>query len=252
MMPEPTNPEIISNAQPVVEPVVKPVVKPTAVESHPEKRPAWTWLLIAGVIGLYALGLTTTALTSRLLKEEQYLQLIALSPRYRNFIAGSSKIDLAPFLLVGVARLLASDPLYYLVGRHFGDGALRWFERLMGGPDGGGRLISMTERWFHSKNGKVGIVLSMFFAGPIICILAGQTRMKAKKFFALDFVGTIVVVLLLRLLAKPLQPAVDWLIDVNKQYWKFFTAIAVGFVVLSLLRGGKDYVENAASLGKDE
>ncbi len=230
-------------------------VPETTLESAVEPqhaRPAWTWLLIAGVVGLYVLGFTTTALTSSLLKNEQYLKLIALSPRYRNFIAGSSKIDLGPFLAVGVARLLASDPLYFLVGRHFGDGALRWFERLMGGPDGGGKLIGMTERFFHSRGGKVGIVLSAFFAGPIVCILAGQTRMKPRKFFILDFLGTIVIVLLLRMLAKPLQPAVDWLIDVNKQYWKVFTAIAVVFVVFSLMRGGKDYVKNAASLGKDE
>jgi membrane protein DedA with SNARE-associated domain len=216
-----------------------------------EQRPRWTWILIAGVIGLYVLGLTTTALTSRMLKDEQYLQLIALSPRYRNFIAGSSKIDFVPFLTVGVARLLVSDPLYFLIGKYFGDSALRWFEKLMGGPEGGGKLISTTERWFHLGKGRVAMVLSAFFAGPIICILAGATKMKAKQFFVLDFFGTIVVVLLLRLLAKPLTPAVDWLIDVNKQYWKWFTLAAVGFVALSLMRGGKDYVKNASTLGKD-
>jgi membrane protein DedA with SNARE-associated domain len=215
------------------------------------QRPAWTWVLIVGVVGLYVLGFTTTALTAKLLKNQQYLELIALSPRYRNFVVGASKIDLLPFMTVGVARLLASDPLYFLIGKYFGDSALRWFEKLMGGAESGGKMISTTERWFHSKNGKVAIVLSAFFAGPIICILAGATSMKAKKFFVLDFFGTIVVVLLLRLLAKPLQPFVDWLIDANKKYWKYFTVIAVVFVVISLLRGGKDYVKNASSLGKD-
>ncbi len=242
----PEDPDPIADANPEARAEANSETKTEA------KRPAWTWLLVAAVVGLYALGLTTTALTSRLLKDGHYLQLMALSPRYRNFIAGSSKIDLSPFLVVGVARLLASDPLYFLVGRHFGDSALRWFERLMGGPDGGGKLIGMTERLFHAKGGKVGIVLSAFFAGPIVCILAGQTRMKPRKFFLLDLSGTIVIVLLLRLLAKPLQPAVDWLIDVNKQYWKLFTALAVAFVIFSVMRGGKDYVKNAATLGKDK
>jgi membrane protein DedA with SNARE-associated domain len=215
------------------------------------QRPTWTWILIAGVIGLYILGLTTTALTARMLKDGQFLQLIALSPRYRNFVAGASKIDLLPFMTVGVARLLVSDPLYFLIGKYFGDSALRWFERLMGGPEGGGKLISTTEKWFHAKNGRVAIVLSAFFAGPIICILAGATKMKARTFFLLDFLGTIVVVALLRMLAKPLQPFVDWLITANKKYWKYFTVLAVVFVAISLLRGGKDYVKNASSLGKD-
>jgi membrane protein DedA with SNARE-associated domain len=215
-------------------------------------RPKWTWILVAGVIGLYILGFTTTALTARMVKQEQFLQLIALSPRYRNFLLGASKIPLFTFLVVGVARLLVSDPLYFLIGKYFGDSALRWFERLMGGPEGGGKLIATTEKWFHAKNGRVALVLSAFFAGPIICILAGATKMNAKKFFVLDFFGTIVVVLLLKLMAKPLQPAVDWLIGANKKYWKFFMVITVVFVVISVMRGGKDYVKNASSLGKDK
>jgi membrane protein DedA with SNARE-associated domain len=216
--------------------------------AHP--RPQWTWILVAGVIGLYILGLTTTALTARLLADEQFLELIALSPRYRNIVLGANKIDLAPFMAVSVARLLASDPLYFLIGKYFGDSALRWFERLMGGPDSGGKLISTTEKWFYSGGGRVATVLSTFFAGPIVCILAGATRMKAKRFFVLDFFGTIVVVALLRVFASPLQPAVDWIIDVNKRYWKWFTLVAIGFVIISVLRGGKDYVSNASKLGK--
>jgi membrane protein DedA with SNARE-associated domain len=213
-------------------------------------RPAWTWILIAGVVGLYVLGLTTTALTSSLLKEERFLGLIALSPRYRNIVLGASKIDLGPFMLVSVARLLASDPLYFLIGKYFGDSALRWFERLMGGADSGGKLISTTERWFHIKGGRVAIVLSAFFAGPIVCILAGAAKMKARRFFVLDFFGTIAIVVLLRLFAKPLEPVVEFVIDVNKRYWKWLTLGAIGFVILSLARGGKDYVSNAGKLGK--
>ncbi len=226
---------------------------PIVMSTEPLKppRPKWTWILIAGVIGLYILGFATTALTSRLLKDQQYLGLIALSPRYRNFLLGASKIPFATFMVVGVARLLVSDPLYFLIGKHFGDGALRWFEKMLGGPDAGGKLIATTEKWFNKAGGRVAMVLSAFFAGPIVCILAGATKMNVKKFFVLDFFGTIVVVLLLKLMAKPLQPLVDWLIKANSKYWKYFTVIAVVFVIFSLMRGGKDYVKNASSLGKD-
>jgi membrane protein DedA with SNARE-associated domain len=221
----------------------------TAGDERPE-RPPWTWVLVAGVIGLYVLGFTTTALTSKLLKDGRFLELIALSPRYRNYIAGAPRIDFAPYLVVGVLRLLVSDPLYFLIGKYFGDGALRWFENLMGGPEGGGKLITQTEKWWHSGGGKVATVLSTFFAGPIICILAGTNKMNPKRFFALDAVGTVIIVLLLRLLAKPLKRPVDWLIKFNGNNWKAITAIAVVFVLVSLLRGGKDYIKNASSLGK--
>ncbi len=215
------------------------------------KRPSWTWVLIAGVVGLYILGFATTALTSKLLQQGDFLPLIALSPRYRNYIVGAPRIDLVPYLVVGVLRLLVSDPLYFLVGRYFGDGAIRWFERLMGGPNGGGKLVTTTERWFHSKDGKVAIVLSAFFAGPLVCILAGSAKMNPKRFFALDAVGTVVIVLVLRLFAKPLKPLMDWLIKFNGRNWKVLTAIAVVFVIFTVVTTGKDYLKNASSLGKD-
>ncbi len=223
----------------------------TVAEPASPPRPKWTWILIAGVIGLYILGFTTTALTSKLLKDEHFLGLIALSPRYRNYIIGSPRIDLVPYMLVGVGRLLISDPLYFLIGKYFGDSAIRWFERLMGGPEAGGKLIATTERWFHSRNGKTAIVLSTFFAGPIICILAGSTKMNPRKFFSLNAVGTVIVVMLLRIFAEPLKPATDALVRFNGKYWKYFTAAAVVFVLIAVMRSGKDYVKNASTLGKE-
>lgn len=123
---------------------------------------------------------------------------------------------------------------------------------MMGGPDGGGKLITTTEKWFSSSKRWVAYVLSALFAGPIVCILAGATKFRARTFFVLDFVGTIAIVLMLRLFAKPLQPLVDQVVEFNGKYVKWITAVAIIGVVFSLTLGSKkDGLSKATSLGKD-
>jgi membrane protein DedA with SNARE-associated domain len=215
------------------------------------KRPRWTNLLIVGAVGLYVLGFVTTTLTSKLLKDHP-LGLIALSPRYRNFILTANRIDIVPFLVVGVLRLLASDPLYFLIGKYFGDSAIRWFTRMLGGAEGGGKLIVKTEQWFNGPRKWVAYVLSTFFAGPIVCILAGAGKMRTRTFFILDAMGTVVVVLVLKLFSEPLDPIVKWIVAFNGRYTKWITIVAVLGVILSLTLGGKkDGLKKASSLGKD-
>jgi membrane protein DedA with SNARE-associated domain len=214
-------------------------------------RPRWTVLLVAGAVGLWVLGFVTTTLTSKLLKDHP-LGLIALSPRYRNFILTASRIDLLPFLVVGVLRLLASDPLYFLIGKYYGDSAIRWFTRMMGGADGGGKLIVKTEQWFNGSRKWVAYVLASFFAGPIVCILAGAGKMRTRTFFILDALGTVVVVLVLKLFAKPLDPAVKAIVRFNGKNVKWITIVAIIGVVVSLTLGSKkDGLAKASSLGKD-
>ncbi len=215
------------------------------------KRPRWTNLLVLGAVGLWVLGFVTATLTSTLLKDHP-LGLIALSPRYRNFILTASRVDIAPFMIVGVLRLLASDPLYFLIGKYFGDSAIRWFTRMLGGAEGGGKLIVKTEQWFNGPRKWVAYVLSTFFAGPIVCILAGAGKMRTRTFFILDAMGTVVVVLVLKLFSKPLDPIVKAIVAFNGKYTKWITIVAVLGVILSLTLGGKkDGLKQASSLGKD-
>jgi membrane protein DedA with SNARE-associated domain len=236
---------------------IETVVDLMSDENNPDeivtktKRPRWTNLLILGAVGLYVLGFVTTTLTSKLLNDHP-LGLIALSPRYRNFILTANRIDIAPFLVVGVLRLLASDPLYYLIGKYFGDSAIRWFTRMLGGAEGGGKLIVKVEKWFNGPRRWVAYALSTFFAGPIVCILAGAGKMRARTFFILDAIGTVIVVLVLKLFSEPLDPVVKRIVAFNGKYTKWITIVAVVSVVLSLTLGGKkDGLKKASSLGKD-
>ena len=203
--------------------------------THRPPPPKWVlWLLVGSVAGLYVLGFVTASLTPKLLKDSP-LALIALSPRYRNFLLTWNRIDVLPFVVVGTLRLLVSDPIYFLLGRFYGDGAIRWFENSMGGPEGGGRLVRITEGWFK----KVSNLLSAFAAGPIVCVLAGASGMKPRRFFTLDALGTIVVVVVLRLFGRVLKSPVGAVTRFNAHYWKWLTIAAIVSTVIFLVNGGR-------------
>jgi membrane protein DedA with SNARE-associated domain len=206
---------------------------PAHAEHHPP--PKWVlWVLVSCVAGLYILGFVTASLTPKLLKDNP-LGLIALSPRYRNFLLTWNRIGVLPFMVVGTLRLLVSDPIYFLLGRFYGDGAIRWFENAMGGPQGGGQLVRITEKWFK----KVADVLCMFFAGPIVCVLAGAAGVRPRRFFTLDAMGTVVVVLVLRVFGRVLKSPVDWVTKFNAHYWKWLTAVAIVSTLIFLVNGGR-------------
>src|SRR5258706_16236593 len=75
----------------------------------------------------------------------------------------------AAFFLIGFVRLLITDPLFYLLGRWYGDTAIRWFERTTGGANGTAAFIS---RVFA----KAGDVLVVIMPNNIVSRLAGHTR----------------------------------------------------------------------------
>lgn len=206
---------------------VSPVVLDQAHEHIlPSDRgtpPRWLApLLIAVVVGLYILGFATSGLATKLLKDHP-LSLIALSPRYRWFILASPRIDVIPYFVVGIARLVASDPVYFALGWFFGDRAIQFFEDSLGKP-----TIDKTRELFL----KASTVMALFFAGPVICVLAGAAGMRPKRFFSLNVIGTTVIVAALRVFSDQLDGLITPVLRFNDRYSKY---ILIGTLALSAL-----------------
>ena len=185
-------------------------------------------VLLAIVIGLYILGLAAGGAAPELLKNHP-LTLLALAPRYRWFILTASRIDLVPYLAVGIPRLLASDPVYFMLGWYFGDRAIGFFEDSLGKP-----TIDKTRDLFL----KASTVMALFFAGPIICVLAGAARLNPKRFFTLDVIGTIAVVASLRLFSKQIEGPINSFLSFNAKYSKWLLVLTVTTTVIIVLRIG--------------
>ena len=125
------------------------------------------------------------------LVETHPLWLIALNSRKRWILAVVPHTDVVPFFLVAVARQLLSDPLYYAIGRWYGDAGARWLERKMGE---GGSFIRLLESGFA----KASWPMVVLFPNPIICMLAGASRMPPALFATLNLGGTIAAIAIFR------------------------------------------------------
>ena len=125
------------------------------------------------------------------LVEEHPLWLIALNSRKRWILAVVPHTDVVPFFVVAVARQLLSDPLYYAIGRWYGDAGARWLERKMGE---GGSFIRLLESGFA----KASWPMVVLFPNPIICMLAGASRMPPALFATLNLGGTIAAIAIFR------------------------------------------------------
>ena len=175
------------------------------------------------IVVLIAVGTVANALTPVLLKEHPQL-LIALEARNRNLLAAASRVDLVPFVVIAVVRRMLSDPLFFLLGHHYGDNALRWAERRLGGND---VLVKVTEEGFRKWSG----VMVFLFPGALVCVLAGVSRMKVRTFLLLNFLGTLTMVVVMRLFAKALEGPIETVLEWNDRNVKWLTALSVVAVI---------------------
>ena len=201
----------------------------TDLANEPIRRAPPKWLgpaLLAVVIGLYILGIAAGGAAPELLKNHP-LTLLALAPRYRWFILTAPRIDAIPYFAVGIARLLASDPVYYMLGWFFGDRAIRFFEDSLGKP-----TIDKTRELFL----KASTVMALFFAGPIICVLAGAAGMKPRKFFSLNIIGTTLIVIGLRAFSSQLDGVIQPILRFNDRYSRYILIGTIGLSALYISR----------------
>ncbi len=192
-------------------------------------HPKWLGgVLIGCVAGLWILGFAVGGASTKLLINHP-LRLMALSPRYRYMVVVSPRIAFVPFMSVGVLRLLASDPIYFMLGWVFGDRAITFFEDALGE-----QAMASTQRFFV----KAGTVMALFFAGPIICVLAGAARLNPKRFFTLDVIGTTGVVLALRLFSDQIKGPIGAFTRFNERNSNWLLVVTITSTVLVVARIG--------------
>ncbi len=161
------------------------------------------------------------------------LLLIALNPRNRNLVLATNELGALPYYLVGFFRLIASDPVNYLLGFWFGDRAIAWTERRSRtyGP-----LIRDGEHWFRRLS------LPLIFAAPnnIICALAGATGVSLRMFAVLNVAGTVVRLVAIRQLGSTLESPISSVVDFIGEYRTpilIVSVIGVAWTVFGEFRG---------------
>lgn len=187
-------------------------------------------LVVVPIAVLSAAGIAAAALTPVLVRDHPLL-LLVLESRNRSLLLAGPRVDPVPFVVVGVLRRFASDPFYYLAGRWFGDRAVAWAEDRFGGGrrgasgppaplrDAATRLEALFARFAD--------VLVFLFPGALVCALAGASGMRPRRFVALNLLGSLAVVVALRLVVDAAGGPLAAILDFNDRNAGWLTAVFV-------------------------
>lgn len=186
---------------------------------RPSRRRLAVVLVPIGV--LLALGAVGTALTP-VLAVKHPLVLMVLEARNRNLVL-ARHVDVVPFVVVGTIRRLVSDPLFFLLGRWYGEAGVRWLER----RSGSGRVVALTERAFR----RASYPMVFLFPGALVCSLAGATGMSPVRFAIANVSGTIAAVVALRVFGDVFAKPVDAVLHFFGHHLVAATAITLAAVL---------------------
>jgi membrane protein DedA with SNARE-associated domain len=236
-----------------------------AEESPAEERPAAERpsrsrlaLVVAPIVALIVAGYIGDALTTTL-ADDHPLLLILLNARSRILVLTTNQLDTVSYYVAAGLRLLASDPLFYLLGRWYGDAMIQWVEKR---SKTFGEQIRLYERAFA----KAAYPLVFIMPNPYICLFAGASGMRVGSFFTLNIAGTVARLYLIRRVGEAFDEPIQAVLRFFARYRLplfIFSVALVFFIIWSDRRSGKDEIgsmldlaehgpEDAGDAGDDE
>jgi membrane protein DedA with SNARE-associated domain len=185
-------------------------------------------LLVVPIVALIVISNIGDALAPKLV-ESNPLLLIAMNARNRNLILVTNQLDAFSYYAVATARLLLSDPLFFLIGYWYGDTALSWMESR---TKTYGSMLRQWERWFQ----KASYPLVFIAPNNIICLLAGAAGMSAPAFFIINITGTITRLYLIRWLGEAFERPIDDVLDFIARYRVPLLVVSISFFAVMMVR----------------
>jgi len=203
----------------------------------PPKRPRWILpALIVPIIGLIvANNVGAVMFTSNLQPSglvEDPLQILALNSTNKILLATGYQIDLLWFVVIPTLRLLAPDPLFYLLGYLYRAQAIRFGRRVY---PGAGRVFDLFEHEDHRGVRRLLDGLVFVMPNNPICLLAGVAGMPIRRFFVINLAGTIARIGLFRSLSQIFRDEIQSITEFIARYQKWAIAITVALVVLAIV-----------------
>lgn len=203
-------------------------------------------LLIAPIVALVIASNIGDALATTLATTNP-LALVALNARNRNLVLVTNELDAVSFYVVATARLLISDPLFFLLGFWYGDAAVTWMEKR---TRTWGSTMRQVERWF----GKAAYPLVFIAPNNVICLMAGAAGMSVAGFFITNLAGTLVRLYLIRRVGEAFEAPLDDVLGFLAEYRVPLLVLSVLLVaatsLLEVRRGGGE-IEAALHLDDD-
>ena len=203
----------------------------TPADPVPASRPPWLLPLIGASI--VALVIATNVGNTFWVKwiEVRPYALLALNSSNKFIIGTTPNTEWIPAGAIILLRLMAPDPLFYMVGFLYRDRALGWARKVF--PASGPLFDSVEsdDGSFH----RLRDVLVFVMPNNPICLIAGVTAMNLKRFVVLSLTGTIARIVVMRGIGIAFSEQVDAILDFVAKYqrWFFIASIVsvVGYLV---------------------
>ena len=201
-------------------------------EPVPRHGPVWVVLFIALVVCTNVANATWAAL-----EKSHPAKLIMLSARNRFLVVAVPHISSwALWAVLATARLLAAALVCHMIGRCYGDRALRWFWRFLGMPQ---EQVAK----FEEQIARAEWFIVPFFAGSnIVWALTGAAKTTWKRLLPLALIGIAIRLALLWWLAKAFESQLRSIIDWTSKYslWIILGSLVVVIAVnVRNFRAGK-------------
>ncbi len=196
---------------------------PEHTEADKKQRRRRLTLLLAPIVAFSICGFIVGILAPTLINDHP-LVVIFFQPINRWLILASTRVEAWEFFAVAFFRLVLTDPLYFMLGHWFGDGALDWIENKTGNSG----MVPTLKKWF----GKAGGVIVFLAPNAYVCVLAGASGMKVRLFIALNVVGTIGRLILIKAFGDVFEPVLEPVLDFIKRYqWQL---VALSFAIFAV------------------
>lgn len=172
------------------------------------------------------------------------LLFMGLNAQNRNLALASAEVSTWSFYVVGFLRLVGPDPFFFLLGRWYGDGAIRWLERK---APSYGEMLRILEGWFH----RARLPVVAIAPNNYICLFAGASGMAWGPFLAANAVGTATRLWLVRRFSEIFEGPLGSIRNFIGEYRWPLLAISIALVVISVVserRAGRDAVLDLAAM----
>jgi membrane protein DedA with SNARE-associated domain len=202
-------------------------------------------LVVAPIVALVVAAYVGDALTTTW-ADRHPLLLVMLNARNRVLVLTTNQLDAVSYYVVGALRLLASDPLFYLLGRWYGDAMVVWVEKR---SKSFGEQIRLYERGFT----KAAYPLVFIAPNPYICLFAGAAGMPVPNFFVVNIAGTVARLYLIRRVGEAFDAPIRSLLHFFDRYrvpLLIFSVALVAFVLWNDRRQGKDEIGSMLELAE--
>jgi membrane protein DedA with SNARE-associated domain len=200
------------------------VAAPSDTPTRP-RPPRWVLPILLAGVGILLIASNVGNILLPSLVERRPALLLTLNATNRVLIGVTNQLDALTYYGIGFARLLVADPLFYLLGLFYGDAAIRWIERKMG--EGATTII-----WFEKAFKKARYPIVVLAPNNPVCLLAGATGMPVPVFLALNTVGTVSRLFLIRVFGKAFNRPIDAVTGFLDEYRWWLVGVSVALFVL--------------------